>query len=147
MLMKQILRSVRYGQLRKVAFALIFAVTIIGVLPRVGTASMIPADEAIEAASMKGENVAKIQAMLERKEIAAKLSDYGLTPAEVSSRLDELTDAQAAEIAGQIDQVNAGGDAVGLLISIAVLVLLVLLILWILGYFPDASLEKTKASK
>ena len=147
MLMRQIIRSVRFGELRKVAFALIFAVTIIGVLPRVGSASMIPADEAIEAASMRGENVAKIQAMLERKEIAAKLSDYGLTPAEVSSRLDELSDAQAAEIAAEIDKVNAGGDVVGLLISVAVLVLLVLLILWILGYFPDASLEKAKAGK
>jgi len=142
MLMRDILKSIKGGELRKILYTLILAMGIIGVLPNTGGAAMIPADEASSAA-LRAENVAKIQALLERKEVATRLADYGLTPQEVSSRLDRLSDQQVTEIAAQIDKINAGGDAVGLLISLALLVLLVLLILHLLGYI-DLRLPKPK---
>ena len=142
MFMRKILRSVRTGEMRKVAFLMVATMTIIGLLPNTGGAAVMPADEADQAMALRAENVAKIQAMLERKEIAARLSDYGLTPDEVSSRLDRLSDQQVAEIASQIDKINAGGDAVGLLIGVALLVLLVLLILHLLGYIDLRSPKK-----
>jgi hypothetical protein len=142
MLMRTMLKSIRNGGLRQVVFTLVGALMIIGLLPNTGGAAVIPAAEA-DAHAARVQNLAKIQATLEKKEIAARLADYGLTPEEVSSRLDRLTDQQAAEIAGQIDQINAGGDAVGLLISLALLALLVLVILYLLGYI-DLKLPKPK---
>jgi hypothetical protein len=135
-------KSIKSGELRKVLFTLIAAMFVIGLIPNTGTAAVIPAGEADQGAA-RAQNEAKIQAMLERKEIAARLSDYGLTSQEVSGRLNELSDQQVAEIAGQVDKINAGGDAVGLLISLALLILLVLLILHLLGYI-DLRLPKPK---
>ena len=141
MLMRTIMRSAERGELRKVLYMLVLAMGIIGVLPNTGSAGVIPADQADQAQALRTENIAKIKATLERKEIAARLADYGLTPEEVSSRLDRLTDEQAAEIAADIDRINAGGDTLGVLLSIALLVLLVLLILHLLGYI-DLRLPK-----
>ncbi|HUT55565.1 MAG TPA: PA2779 family protein [bacterium] len=142
MLMRAMLKSIRNGGLRRVVFTLIGALMIIGLLPNTGGAAVIPAGEA-DMHAARAQNVAKIQATLERKEIAARLADYGLTPEEVGSRLDRLSDQQAAEISAQIDKINAGGDAVGLLISLALLALLVLLILHLLGYI-DLKLPRPK---
>ena len=133
MTLRGMIRSAKYGRLRKVVFLLVATMAILGVIPQIGNASTIPADESSQAAQMRQDNLVKIRTTLERKEVAAKLADYGLTPAEVESRLDQLTDQQATEIAAQIDQMNAGGeDALGLLIGIALLVILILVILYLL---------------
>jgi len=135
MLMREIVRSVKRGELRRLVYVLIAAVSILGVLPRVSFAGMVPASEVDQ--SLRADNLAKVRAALERKEVAAKLADYGLTSEEVSVRLDQLTDEQAAELAAQVDKINAGGDAVGLVLGILLIVLVVLLILWLLGKTPD----------
>jgi hypothetical protein len=139
-------RSAKHGRLRKLVYVLVATMAIIGVIPQIGNASTIPADEASQLAAMRQDNLAKIRVTLERQEVAAKLADYGLTPAEVSARLDQVSDQQASEIAAQIDQMNAGGDAVGLLISIALLVILILVILWLLGR-KDADLKMHKLTQ
>lgn len=143
MLMRVISRSSRKGSLRHVVYALIISVGILGLMPSGAGAAVIPADQADPSAA-RTENLAKLKAMLERQEVAARLQDYGLTPEEVGSRLDRLSDEQIAELAAQTDAINAGGDAVGTLISIALLVLLVLLILHLLGYI-DLRLPRPKA--
>jgi hypothetical protein len=145
MLMRKMIRSARFGSLRNVSFALIIALGLIGMLPRIGTAGVIGTDEAVANASLRTQNIAKIQTALERQEIAARLSDYGLTPDEVSARLDKLSDQQVTEIAAQVDKINAGGDAGGLLITILVVVLLVVLILWLLRV-SDKDLKKAKTT-
>jgi hypothetical protein len=145
MLMRQMVRSAKHGSLRKLVFVLAAAITILGVLPRVSTAGMIPADEAVKNSSLRGQNIAKIQSFLEKKEIAARLADNGLTQEEISLRVNELNDQQASEIAAQLNQMDAGGDAVGLLVSILVLILVILLILWLIGYInPDDFTTKLK---
>lgn len=132
MFMRKMGKSVRFGGLRNVSFALIVALGLIGMVPRTGLAGVIPADESAANSALRAENIVKIQTALERKEIAAKLSDYGLTPNEVSARVDKLSDEQVTELASQVDQINAGGDGEGLLISIIVLVLVVALVIWLL---------------
>ena len=145
MLMRRIQKSARAGELKKVLYVLIMAMGIIGILPNLGEAAVIPAGEADQKTAVRADNEAKIKATLERKEIAARLGDYGLTPEEVAGRLDRLSDEQVAEIAGRIDQINAGGDALGTLLTIALLVLLVLVILHLLGYI-DLRMPKRKSA-
>jgi len=53
---------------------------------------------------------------------------------EAKARVESLTDQEAAEIAAQIDQMPAGGSALGTLVGAAILVFLVLLVTDILGY-------------
>ncbi len=122
------------GGLRGLVYVLAAAVAIVGMLPNTGGASVLPADQAGDPAELRAENLDKIKAALEREEVAARLADYGLTPEEVGSRLDGLTDEQVSEAAAQVDRLNAGGDALGLIISVLLVLLLVLLILHLLGY-------------
>jgi len=133
MLLRSMDRSMKKGGLRHVLHLLIVAFAILGLMPANAGAAVIPADQADPAAA-RAENLDKLKAVLERQEVAARLADYGLTPDEVSARLDRLSDQQVAELAAQADRINAGGDAVGALISILLLILLVLLILHLLGY-------------
>jgi hypothetical protein len=135
-------KSAKRGGLRKVVFTLVAAMGILGLFPTGLSAGIVPSDE---AGALRADNQAKIQATLERKEIAARLSDYGLTPEEVSSRLDSLSDRQVAEVAGQIDQINAGSDIFGLLLTIALLILVVLVVLHLLGYI-DLKLPRPKSN-
>ena len=141
MLMRDIVRSVRIGRLRKVMFVLIAAMGIIGVLPQGSGAAVIPADEVISTDALRSENTAKVRAMLEREEVAARLADFGLTPEEVGARMDELTDEQVAELAAEADRINEGGDALGSILVLALVILFILLILHLLGYI-DMKLPK-----
>lgn len=58
------------------------------------------------------------------------LEKLGVTRADAEARVAALTDAEAATMAGQIDSLPAGGDVIGVLLTIFV----VLLITDILGF-------------
>ena len=57
----------------------------------------------------------------------------GVDPVEAKARVAVMTDEEVSTIAGKIDQLPAGGDAVGFLVAVAVIVFVVLLITDIIG--------------
>ena len=57
-----------------------------------------------------------------------------MSPTEVKARVAALSDAEAAQLAGKIDSLPAGGDGVGGVLWLIVVVFLVLLITDILGF-------------
>jgi hypothetical protein len=66
----------------------------------------------------------------------------GIDPIEAKARLDSLSDAEVIRLAEQIENLPAGGDALGILVGAALIVFIVLLITDILGYtnvFPFVS--------
>lgn len=73
----------------------------------------------------------RIANFVERAEIQAQLQAYGVNPADVKARIAALTDAEAAELAGKIDNLPAGGVSI---LGAILLVFLVLLLTDILGY-------------
>ena len=70
--------------------------------------------------------------VLDRVEVQDQLQAHGVSIAQAKARIAALTDAEAAQLAGQIDSLPAGGD-VGVLGFILV-VFLVLLLTDILGF-------------
>ena len=75
----------------------------------------------------------RIGAMLERAEVRAGLEAYGVNPADVKARIAALSDAEAAQLAGQLDSLPAGADAGASILWIAVFVFLVLILTDVLG--------------
>ncbi|MEQ9619402.1 MAG: PA2779 family protein [Deltaproteobacteria bacterium] len=74
----------------------------------------------------------KVRRALENKIVAEKLSSHGLTPEEVSQKLNQMSDEQVHQMASLADRMPAGGDAgIGILITILVVVALVLLIIFL----------------
>jgi len=74
---------------------------------------------------------ARISAFLDRKEVLAQLQQEGVSPSEAKARVNALTDDEAHNIAGKLDQLPAGGDGI---IGAIVFVFIVLLITDILGF-------------
>ncbi len=92
-------------------------------------AGMIGTEAVVNAAQVQQDRE-RLRQVLSRDDVKAQLIARGVDPAQVQARVDSLTDQEVQSLSGKIDQLPAGGDALGLL----VLVLLVLLITDILGF-------------
>jgi len=64
-----------------------------------------------------------------RQDVRSAIVSQGVDPLEADARLNSLSDAEVIQLANQIDQLPAGGDALGLVIALLVIVILVLVIL------------------
>lgn len=91
--------------------------------------------EQIHAANTATQNNVRIGAALDRPEVIAHLEKMGVSKADAQARVDALSDDEAAILASQIDSLPAGGDIVGALVLIFV-VLLVTDILGLTKVFP-----------
>ena len=66
---------------------------------------------------------------LESDLLREHLGKLGLSPAEIKSRLESLSPEEHQAVLEDMEKIQAGGDGMGTLVSLAVLVLLVILIL------------------
>ena len=64
-----------------------------------------------------------------RKDVRSAIVAQGVDPLEADARLNSLSDVEVIQLADQIDQLPAGGDVLGLLVTVLVVVILVLLIM------------------
>ena len=72
----------------------------------------------------------RVKALVARPEVAKKLEQLGVLPKDAAARVDALTDAEVAVLAGKIDALPAGGAMTTqewLLIIIAILLLVIVL--------------------
>lgn len=95
-------------------------------------AALVPTETAVEARSA-GEARELINGLLSRAEVQAQLKLHGIDPLEAKARVESLSDAEAVDVASRIDQLPAGGSAVGVIVGAILLVFLVLLITDLLG--------------
>ena len=75
-----------------------------------------------------------IHGLMAREDIQAALVREGIDPREAQARAESLSDAEAVRLAGAIETLPAGGNAVGLIVGAILLVFIILLITDILGY-------------
>jgi hypothetical protein len=118
---------------RTLVGVLLAAFTFVGYTQTVQAA--IIGTEQIHAANTAGQHHARIGAALERPEVIAHLERMGVSKADAQARVAALSDDEAATLASQIDSLPAGGDIVGALVLIFV-VLLVTDILGLTKVFP-----------
>ena len=65
----------------------------------------------------------KLERYLQREDMRSGLQLRGVNPDAAKARVDALTDGEAAAIAGNIDTLPAGGEIIGALVFIFVLLL------------------------
>lgn len=111
-----------------IAASLVVSIAGLG-MPLPAHAGMLSTGQAVSSSAR-----ARIDALLGREDLQARLAAYGVKASDVKARVAAMSDDEVAQLAGQIDSAPAGGDAFGALIGAAVLVFLVLLITDILGY-------------
>jgi len=82
------------------------------------------------ASALAGAERAQVTRLLERVDVQKRLERYGVSAADVKARVAALSDDEAAALAARIDSLPAGGDLIGAV----VLVFLILLLTDILGF-------------
>jgi len=108
---------------RFVVYALCLAMLNLG-SPLVAHAELVTTLQAVEA-STRAQDLATVNSALARDEVRAQFEVLGVEPAQVESRLAALTDSELRTLAGQVNELPAGADALAV-IGIVFLVLLIL---------------------
>ena len=118
--------------IRPVSFFLVISFVLLDFSVQTAKAQMIDTHTviAVQAEAAARERVA---AFLKRDDVQQVLMEHGVEAVEAQSRVASLSDAEIAGISGQIDQLPAGGDAVGTIVGAALFVFIVLLITDLLG--------------
>ncbi|MDT8375508.1 MAG: PA2779 family protein [Mariprofundaceae bacterium] len=95
-------------------------------------AAMVGTDQIIQQ-QFHDQSREKIIAFLDRTEVQQQLQGNGVALEDARARVANLSDAEVQMLSGKIDQLPAGGGAVGVIVGTAVFIFLVLLITDILG--------------
>lgn len=113
---------------RQIALVVALGLLVIGSVPAQSMAYVV-GTESVTAMTMRSADIDTIQRVLESKAVTEKLKDAGLSMDEIKSRLDKLSDAELHQFAVQVDSLYPGGDGLGFVIGVLVIVILVLVIL------------------
>jgi len=91
-----------------------------------------PASEEVSKINRE-EDIKTIQRALESKIVQEKLKAYGLSKEEIEKKLSEMDDQQIHILARASEKVLAGGDGLGVVISLLVIAILVVILLRLLN--------------
>ncbi len=117
--------------LRRIAIMLVVSMALISIVPQV-EAAFISSDESFSY-NMRQQDTATIKTVLEQKLVKQRLKALGYSEDEVKARLDKLSDNELHRFATQLDALTAGGDVLGVLVVILVIVGIIALLLFITG--------------
>ena len=105
----------------------LFVVALLGAFSFVGFTQTVQAamigTEQVHAADNAAQNRARVAAALDRPDVARQLEAMGVSRTDAQARVAALTDEEAASLAGKVDSLPAGGDVLGVLVFIFVLLL------------------------
>ena len=99
-------------------------------VPLPSQGAMLATDSALGASQRDD-----IHRLLERADVQSRLESYGVKAEDVKARVASLTDAEVAELAAKIDSLPSGGNIIGALVLIFV-ILLITDILGLTKIFP-----------
>jgi hypothetical protein len=98
-------------------------------IPSSAFATMVDTDKSVDHA-LVDQGRSKIMAFVDREEVRTQLQSHGVTVDQAKARVNALTDNEVLQVSGKLDQLPAGGDILGLLFT----VFIVLLVTDILGF-------------
>lgn len=98
--------------------------------------SNLEAGQTASSTPSREQSIQNIQKILESKILQQRLKDLGLSPEQISSRVNQLTDDQLHRISSRIDAIQAGGgdDPLGFIIALLVIAILVVVLLQLSGH-------------
>jgi len=113
---------------RLVACSLIASTFLLG-LPLQAQAAVVSTNEVISRSEVMTQRD-KVLGFLAREDVRAALQDKGLSAEDARARVGAMSDSEIAQLAGRVDQAPAGGDILGLMFTVFV----ILLVTDILGF-------------
>jgi hypothetical protein len=107
---------------RLTATLLIASTTMLG-MPMVAHAGIVSSSETL-ASTVQTDARAKVAAVLAREDVRAGLAERGLSAEQAQARVQAMSDDEVASLAGRIDQAPAGGDILGVLFTVFIILLI-----------------------
>jgi hypothetical protein len=104
---------------RGIASLMVVSMTALG-LPLHANAGIVSTQEVASASADR----AKVEAFLARDDVRKGLEAQGISSAAALDRVNMMTDEEVTQLAGRIDQAPAGGDVLGTIVGIGVLLLI-----------------------
>lgn len=89
----------------------------------VAQASMVGTETVVKATQTQ-QSRERLQNALNRADIQTQLMARGVDPSQVQARINSLTDEEAQTLASNIDQLPAGGDVVGAIVLVFIILLI-----------------------
>jgi len=117
---------------KSVAILVIIALSTFSIISTPAHAVMVSTAEILKQ-SQNYDSRDRLHMFFNRSEVQKHLVAWGVNPEEAKARVDSLTDQEIEEIRARIDQLPAGGDALGTIVGAALVIFLVLLLTDILG--------------
>ncbi|MDC8783763.1 PA2779 family protein [Roseateles koreensis] len=114
---------------RLVASTLITSITLMSA-PMHAHADIVPTDALLAPAATDADAHARVDAFFARADVQRALVSQGVDPLAAQARVAALSDAELAQLDGRITQAPAGGDVLGLIFTVFV----ILLVTDILGF-------------
>jgi hypothetical protein len=111
-----------------VALIMIILTLLLSVPYQAAFAAMVDTETMLDM-SRSQEARETLKQFMVRQDVRSAIVSQGLDPLEADARVNSLSDAEVIQLADQIDQLPAGGDALGLLVTVLVIVILVLVIM------------------
>lgn len=115
---------------RRLLYTLIATTTLAFLAPPNGWAMLAPSRTPVETGSAydRASDMKTVQAALESKVVRQGLKDYGLSDAEIQSRLSKLSDKQVHQLAMSSHGAAPGGFVVELLVLVVLVLLIIFLV-------------------
>jgi hypothetical protein len=98
--------------------------------PMQANAGVVTTDELTTSAEKE-----RVKSFLDRAEVRAQLQNMGVDADSARARVDALTDSEANELAARMDELAAGGNVLGILLTVFI-ILLITDILGLTRVFP-----------
>ncbi len=111
-----------------VALIMIILTLLLSVPYQAAFAAMVDTETMLDI-SRSQEARETLKQFMVRQDVRSAIVSQGLDPLEADARVNSLSDAEVIQLADQIDQLPAGGEALGLLVTVLVIVILVLVIM------------------
>lgn len=115
---------------RRLACFVLFLFTIFVVIPPQARAAIVESRTSDgQSISQRTHDLEAVRSMLEQEIIIQRLADYGYTKEQALTKIENASDEQLHQLASLSDNLAAGADGLGIIVTILVIVLLVVLIL------------------
>jgi len=118
--------------IKPISFFLVFSFLLLDFSVQAAKAQMIDTNTVLSVNTSESSR-AQVNAFLQREDVQAAMQQQGVDAVEAQKRVASLSDAELARISQAMEQLPAGGSAVGAIVGAALFIFIVLLITDLLG--------------
>jgi len=126
-------RKMKRKMAQWVTWYMVTVMFFLGIIPRVD-AGFSPSEVMGQSQMNRATDLEKIRKILEIKMIRERLNALGFSQEEIQTKLTRLGDEPVHQLALKLDELNVGGDGAEAVLVILFIAILVVLVVYLLGY-------------